>query len=98
MTLVEIEREVMSFSESERAFLAARLLATLPLEGQDISDFEVERREEELDSGEIETISHEELVRSVEQNRSPEKERGLSGPRVGQECPPSHPGPMRSSE
>jgi hypothetical protein len=70
MSLAEIEQEIMALPERERAFLAVKLLDTLPPMTEDVSDSEVERRENELDCGEVETISHEEFVRRVEQNRS----------------------------
>jgi hypothetical protein len=70
MELAEIEREALTLSEADRATLAARLLDTLPPLDVVISDEEVERRERELDSGTVQAISHEELVRRVMQERS----------------------------
>jgi hypothetical protein len=49
--------------------LAAKLLDTLPPPGTEISDEEVERREQELESGEVDAISHEEFVRRVQRER-----------------------------
>jgi hypothetical protein len=69
MKLAEIEREALTLSENDRAALAARLLDTLPPSEVLISDDEVDRRERELDSGTVQAISHEELVRRVEQDR-----------------------------
>jgi len=69
MKLEEIEQEVLSLPERERASLAAKLLDTLPPPGTDVSDDEVERRERELESGQVTPISHEELVRRVQQER-----------------------------
>lgn len=69
MKLAEIEQEALALPERERASLAARLLETLPPPGTDISDDEVERREQELESGKVAAISHEELVRRVQQER-----------------------------
>ena len=69
MKLAEIEQEALALPERERATLAARLLDTLPPPGTDISDDEVERRERELESGQVAAISHEEFVRRVQQER-----------------------------
>jgi len=69
MKLEEIEQEALALPERERASLAAKLLDTLPPPGTDVSDGEVERRERELESGQVTAISHEELVRRVQQER-----------------------------
>jgi hypothetical protein len=69
MKLAEIEQEALALPERDRASLAAKLLGTLPPPGTDISDEEVERREREMESGEVEAISHEEFVRRVERDR-----------------------------
>ncbi len=69
MKLAEIEQEVLALPERERASLVARLLGTLPPPGTDVSDAEVEKREQELESGQVEAISHAEFVRLVQQQR-----------------------------
>jgi putative addiction module component (TIGR02574 family) len=69
MKLAEIEQEALALSDRERASLAARLLDTLPPPGTDVSDEEVERREKELESGQVTEISHEEFVSRVERER-----------------------------
>lgn len=69
MKLAEIEQEALALSERDRASLAAKLLDTLPPAGTEVSDEEVERREQELESGQVTAISHEEFVRRVEQER-----------------------------
>lgn len=69
MKLAEIEREALALSDRERASLAATLLDTLPPSGTDISDEEVERRERELDSGEVTPMLREEFVRRVQEER-----------------------------
>ena len=71
MKIAEIEQEVLALPERERAALAARLLDTLPPPGTDVSDAEVEQREQELESGQAEAISHEEFVSRVQQQRGP---------------------------
>ena len=69
MKLAEIEHEALALSEPERAALATKLLDTLPPPGTDVSADEVERRERELESGQVAAISHEEFVRRVQQER-----------------------------
>jgi len=69
MKLGEIEQEALALPDRDRASLAAKLLDTLPPPGTDVSDEEVERREREMDSGQVTAISHEEFVRRVQQRR-----------------------------
>ena len=69
MKLAEIEQEAMALTDRERASLAAKLLDTLPPPGSTVSDEEVDRREQELESGRVTAISHEEFVRRVQQER-----------------------------
>jgi putative addiction module component (TIGR02574 family) len=69
MEFADIQREALTLSDHDRASLAALLLDTLPPPGMDISDEEVNRREEDLESGRVTAISHEEFVRGVRQER-----------------------------
>jgi len=69
MRLAEIEQEALALSDKERASLAAKLLDTLPPPGTDISDEEVERRERELDTGDVTPMLREEFVRRVQAER-----------------------------
>jgi len=69
MKLAEIEQEALALSDVERASLAAKLLDTLPPPGTDVSDEAVDRREREMDSGEITPILREEFVRRVQRER-----------------------------
>jgi putative addiction module component (TIGR02574 family) len=69
MKIAEIEQEALALPERERASLAAKLLDSLPPPGTDISDEEVERREREMESGQLGTISHEEFASRVQQER-----------------------------
>jgi putative addiction module component (TIGR02574 family) len=69
MKLAEIEQDALALPEYERAALAAKLLDTLPPPGTDVSDEEVERRERELEAGQVVAIPHEEFVRRVQQER-----------------------------
>lgn len=71
MTLEKIAEEAASLNEKQRAALAASLLDTLPPPGLEIGDEVVDQREEELDSGKVQPISHEELVRRVQGERQP---------------------------
>ena len=65
----QIEEVALALPERERASLAAKLLDTLVPPGTEISDEEVERREVELESGQVEAISHQEFLRRVETER-----------------------------
>jgi putative addiction module component (TIGR02574 family) len=69
MKLAEIEQEAMALPDRERATLAAKLLGTLPPPGTEISDEEVDRREEELNSGKVSAISHDEFVQGIQRER-----------------------------
>ena len=69
MKLAEVEHEALALPERERASLAAKLLDTLPPPGTDVSDEEVERRERQLESGEVAAVLHEEFVRRVQRER-----------------------------
>jgi len=67
--LAEIEQEALALSDRQRASLAAKLLHTLPAPGPVLTDDEVARREQELDSGQVAAIPHDEFVRRVQQER-----------------------------
>jgi len=69
MKLAEIEQGSLALPEHERAALAVKLLDTLPLAGVGVPDEEVERRENELESGQVTAISHAEFLRRVERAR-----------------------------
>jgi hypothetical protein len=62
MTLDKITEEAVALSETERARLAASLLDTLPPPGIELNEQDIDRREQEMDNGSIEPISHEELL------------------------------------
>ena len=66
MKLAEIEQEALALPERDRA---VKLLNTLPPPGTVVSDEVVEKRERELESVQVEAISHEEFVRRVRQDR-----------------------------
>jgi len=69
MTLEKLAEEAAALNEKDRAALGASLLDTLPPPGLELTDEEVDRRENEMDSGEVQPISHEELVRRVQAGR-----------------------------
>jgi len=66
---MEIEQEALALPDRDRATLAAKLLDTLPPPGTDVSDEEVEQREREMESGQVNAISHEEFIRRVQEQR-----------------------------
>ena len=55
--------------EPERVALVLKVLDTLPVPTADISDEEVLRRDEELETGAVTPLTHEEFVRGVQQAR-----------------------------
>ncbi len=65
MTLEEIQKQAESLPETERGELVASLLSTFLGPDHDVSDEEVEQRRRELDSGEVEDISFEELKKGL---------------------------------
>ena len=69
MKLAEIATAALSLPDRDRASLAVQLIDTLPPSGTDVTDDEVERRERELESGQVTAISHDELVRRVRRDR-----------------------------
>jgi hypothetical protein len=69
MKLNEIEHEAAALSERDRANLICKLLDTLPVAGPDVLDEEVAERDQELQSGKVEALTHEEFVRRVQEDR-----------------------------
>jgi len=69
MKVEEIEQEALALPAKGRAYLAAKLLHTLPTLADGLSDAELTRREDELDTGATSPISHDEFVRRVQHNR-----------------------------
>jgi len=65
VTLSQIQQEAVALPERERIDLVRMLLDTLPPLGADVSDEEVAVRERELESGQVEPLTHEEFVRRV---------------------------------
>jgi hypothetical protein len=69
MKLQDIEREALSLNEHERATLVLSLMHTLATPGPGVSDGEVDRREAEMDRGDVRPLLHEEFVRRVREER-----------------------------
>jgi hypothetical protein len=69
MKLQEIEKEAIALPEGQRVDLVCKLLDTLPPAGTDVSDEEVAARERELESGAVESLSHEEFIRRIRADR-----------------------------
>jgi hypothetical protein len=65
----QIEDEAMALPAPLLAGLVGRLLQTLPPPDLEVSDEEAAQRDQELESGTVTAISHEEFVRRIEQSR-----------------------------
>jgi len=69
MKLEEIERDALALGEGDRAALILSLMETLPAPGSDVGDDEALWRDEEIESGKVTPMSHEEFVRGVGEGR-----------------------------
>jgi hypothetical protein len=69
MSVADVEQIALKLSEKDRAHLAAVLLESVAADSLTVGDEEVERRERELESGEVSEISYEELVKRVAAER-----------------------------
>ncbi len=69
MNLAEIEQEALGLSEAERAALVLTLMASLKALGSEISDQKVEDRDQELESGAVTPMLHDEFVKRVREDR-----------------------------
>jgi hypothetical protein len=69
MSFKEIEQEAIALPEKQRASLVSTLLETLSPLDLDVTDEEVVQRDAELESGTVQPITHEELVRRVNEAR-----------------------------
>lgn len=65
MKFADIKQKALALADRERASLAAKLLETLPAADTEVPHAEVDRREQELESGQVNSISHEEFIRRV---------------------------------
>ena len=61
MTLEEIQSEVEGLSEADRSELLLMLVDRLPMPAHSVTDHEVARRRAEIESGEVQDISFDEL-------------------------------------
>jgi hypothetical protein len=62
MTAEEIQEEAVRLPLDQRSDLVSRLISTLGPPSYDVDDQEVGRRIEDLESGRVEDISHNELL------------------------------------
>ncbi len=69
MKLQELEQEALGLSESERARLIASLIDTLRPPETEVSDEEVQQRDNDLERGSVQPVLHEEFVRRVQDER-----------------------------
>jgi hypothetical protein len=69
MSRADLEQIALKLPEIDRALLAAALLETVGGDCLDQAADEAERRERELDNGEVTEISREELLKRVEAER-----------------------------
>ncbi len=71
--IAEIEKTVLALPVAQRVLLAESLLSSLPPLPEDWSEAkeleEVERREWEIETGQVQPLSEEEFLRRVEANR-----------------------------
>jgi hypothetical protein len=65
ITLAEVQRQADALSIEDKAGLLSHLLETLPDPTTGPGDDEVSRRVEEMDSGAIQPISHEQFLAEV---------------------------------
>ena len=68
-SLAEIEQLAFALQPSQRASLASSLIATLPGASYQVSDEEALARDEELQSGALQPMTHAEFVRAVSADR-----------------------------
>ena len=64
-TLVEVQKAADELSSEDRAGLVAHLLSSFSSAPSGPDDAEVDRREAELDSGEVTSLSHAEFLAAV---------------------------------
>ena len=69
MNLAEIAQEALGLSEADRAALVLALMASLKAPGSEISDQEIAEREQELESGDVTPMLHDEFVKQVREDR-----------------------------
>ncbi|HIG27332.1 MAG TPA: hypothetical protein EYQ50_05855 [Verrucomicrobiales bacterium] len=70
MTLDQLKQNALTLNENDRCELAASLLDTLHPPIGESDDEEVDQREQEMDNGTVNPITHEELIQRVKANRN----------------------------
>jgi len=65
VSLLDVQKQADALSFEEKEGLLAYLIQALPAPSKWADDAEVLRREEEMDSGAVELISHEEFLKQV---------------------------------
>jgi putative addiction module component (TIGR02574 family) len=75
LAIEEIQQQVLALPIEQRVFLAESLLASLPPIGEEMTEAEemaeVERREMEIQRGQVQPLSEVEFWRRVEAMRAP---------------------------
>lgn len=70
VAIEEIEQKLLALPLKQRVFLAESLLASVPLTGNDMTEeeelAEVDRREREIETGQVRALTDEEFWREVE--------------------------------
>ena len=69
VTLAEIQEQVSSLPVGDRGKLASFIIEHLPVSDYDVSDEEVVERAREMNAGEVELLTWEQLRRGVMQDR-----------------------------
>lgn len=64
-SLIDIQKEADKLSIEDRAGLVTHLLASLPTPPLGADDAEADRRDEEMDSGSVQPISHSDFLAEV---------------------------------
>ena len=71
----EMERRVLALPLEQRVFLAESLLGSLPPVGQEMTEVEemaeAERREKEIESGQVQPLSESEFWQGVDSGAEP---------------------------
>jgi hypothetical protein len=64
-TLIEVQKAADELNEEERAGLVTHLLAGFPSAPLGPDDEEIDRRDREMDSGEVSTLDHAQFLSAV---------------------------------
>jgi len=70
VAIEEIEKKLLALPLEHRVFLAESLLASVPFPGKDLTEAEemaeVERREREIETGQLQPLTDEDFWREIE--------------------------------